>query len=263
MKTASVAVLFFLVSAPAFSRDFDTRGFVDNSQSDNEALIVGVSHGLPGGDSNIRNVEEMVSHPDYRFHHESLKNEKATGQAVLSNLTSLASKVNTHGTLFYYFGGHGGNQATWVEDRMLGTFEIREAIERGRESAGPLSRLVMIFDACHAGSNIGPLLPHPSLEVFTQSLDAESIAEEMLQGNRGSEYWDKLIVLASSHADELSWVGAQGHFFTVSMHKAFKTSMENNETIGEFLGRTTLGLTASHPTYKVVPADLMNEKMRP
>ena len=106
-------------------------------------------------------------------------------------------------------------------------------------------------------------LPIHSFEAFTEPVDAESIAQEMLQGKRGSHYWDKLIVLTSSRADELSWVGAQGHFFTVSMHNAFKTSMDRNETIGEFLGRTTQGLTASHPSYKVVPADLMNEKMRP
>ena len=137
MKASYLAALVFLMSVPAFSRDLDTRGFVDSSKSDNEALIVGVSHGLPGMDYNVRNIEEMVSHPDYRFRPTSLKNEKATGQTVLSNLTSVAAKVNEHGTLLYYFGGHGGNQATWVEDRMLRTSEIRAAIEEGREVGRP------------------------------------------------------------------------------------------------------------------------------
>ena len=96
-----------------------------------------------------------------------------------------------------------------------------------------------------------------------RSLEADSIAEVMNRGERASQYWNKLIVMTSSRASELSWVTSTGHMFTTAAHKALPLSLAANETIGEFFKRTNENLTASHPTYKVIPEDLMNEKMAP
>jgi uncharacterized caspase-like protein len=254
MKTFACLAAAILFSAMLRGEDF--RGLVQNSQAGNEALVVSALRGLPGGKSNIQNMGEILSNPNYQFHSTVLSESTATKAQILDGLTAAAKRVAGDGTLLFYFSGHGGNQIVEAQDRLVKTTEIKKAIEDGRQQAGALARLVLIFDACHSGSHSGPFQR-------SRSLTAESLAEAMRGGERTSPYWNQLIVMTSSQAHELSWVTAQGHLFTVALHKAFPKSIELNETIGEFFARTKQNLTASHPTYKVLPEDLMNEKMAP
>jgi hypothetical protein len=238
-------------------------GFVKDTNARNEAVIVNSLHGLPGGKGNIVHMQEITSNPAYKFHDTVLSESAATSRSVFSQLTQAASRVDQGGTLLFYFGGHGGNQLILVHDRNVQTRELRAAIEAGRKDLGPLERLVMIFDGCYSGSHVDPIvkLAFGRLNIV-EPLTAETIAEEF-GGERGSAYWKSVIVMASAMPHETSWVGQNGHMFTTAMNKAFKESTAENSTLGEFAKLSAKYLSASHAVAKMVPADLVNEKILP
>ena len=106
------------MSFASFGMAFDDRGLVENPGAKNEALIVEVLHGLPGGTQDTDHLQQMTSDPAYKFNNTVLRESQGTGDAILAQLTQAASQVDANGTLLFYFGGHGGNQFVWAEDSM-------------------------------------------------------------------------------------------------------------------------------------------------
>lgn len=248
----------------SFSAIASDRSLSETPDANNLALVIGVSHGLPGIDIDVNNVEKMVKDPAYKFQSTRLMNSQGTVSNMLQKTKDLASKVDAHGTFFYYFSGHGNTGILSMQDKTVNIKQIRQAIEDGRKDKGPLERLVMMFDSCYSGSLLDLLRRSGIVTEFSVSSDsfADSILEEMTT-QRGESYWKKLFVFASSRADETSNAGPNGSEFTVALAKAFKESMTANNTMKEFIKKTQAYTKGHHPVARLVPVDLENEKMNP
>jgi len=242
------------------------RGLVENPEDKNLALIVGVSHGLPGIDIDVDNVKIMASDPSYQYQSKSLLDSQGTTSAIGKSLTLLAENVGERGTLFFYFSGHGNVGVIYPQDRIMQVKELRTAIEEGRKAHGPLDRLVLMFDSCHSGSLLDPfrawLQPFSNDPRIQTALFTDEVARVMSKTEGRAPYWRKLFVFASSRADETSLAGENGSVFTVAMIKAFEEAMEKDQTIEEFIKNTKKYTEGHHPVARLVPATLASEKMR-
>jgi hypothetical protein len=266
--SSMIAVIGFLFSSiQSMGTD---RGLVDSAEAYNTALLVGVSHGLPGIDFDVRNVDRMATDPAYKFITYTLMDEKGTLRTVQKELEDKASRAGENGTFYFYFSGHGAKNNIYLQDGLLKVTEMRAAIERGRAAAGPLARLVLMFDSCYSGSLLGPFrrflegIGHGMGLDITSHYDlAQSVVQEFTRGNRLSAYWSKLFVFASSRADETSNASSQGSEFTLALRKAFDEVMEKNGTMREWIAKTQKYTTGHHPVARLVPESLYNEKMVP
>lgn len=243
-------------------------GLVDTAFASNQALIVGAPNGLPGIDTDLANATAIATNPAYNFQTTSLYDDQATKSAMLSNLQSLAGSVEGDGTFFFYFSGHGNKgiiAATNFE--IVSIQEIRNAIQAGRQSNGPLSRLVLIFDSCNAGSLLNSLgvLSAPLARLappVTSDNFADSVVDAFAPRGKAASYWQKLFVFASSTADETSEAGDQGSLFTEAMRKAFD-EVSATGTVNDFITKTqSYTGSAQHPVARLVPTTWSSEKLR-
>jgi len=245
----------------------DNRGFVELSQANNKALLVGVTYGLPGIDIDLDNVEKMTTHSDYQYQVSRLWEEEGTVEGVANGLTQLATEAGEHGTLFFYWSGHGSVGSILLHDRQMKVEEIRAAIETGRKGLGPLERLILVYDTCHAGSLMDPMRAWLPFYGFGDRLVTEMMVDDLVNSLapsvREEPYWKKLFVFASSRADETSAAGSDGSHFTNAMFKAYNESIEANSTVGEFVKMTQKYTTKHHAVARLVPEAWNDEKMLP
>ncbi len=264
-----ISALFLLGIAMSTGIAFgDDRGLADAAGGSNKALIVSVGHGLSGLDLDVNNVKSMVSHPAYDFRVTEMAEDKARVADVKKGLTQTAQD-SRDGTMMFYYTGHGGVGTLWLQDTSIKVEELRAAIEEGRKNMGPLKRLVLIYDSCHAGSMMDGMRKLFGFglvrdEAAQNALVADTLVNEFTQSNRdGAKYWNKLMVIASSRADENSLASAQGSIFTLAMKKAFDESIAVNHTVGKFIELSQTYTVGHHPVARLVPAELASEKMVP
>lgn len=238
-------------------------GLVDSAQGKNLALLVGVSHGLPGIDTDLKNMKEIASHPSYRFDAQNLIDKQATVGSVKDKLTELSSNVLPGGTLFLYFSGHGNEKGILMQDRLMKITEIRQAIQKGREGKEALSRLVMMFDSCYSGALIDSVRAELTQDEIEQ--ENQTFADNLVKGfndiNRDNTYWKKLFVFVSSRADETSAATWDGSGFTLALRKAFDESALAKSKVSEFVKKAQ-DYTVEyhhHPQARLVPASLGDE----
>ncbi len=260
--SAFFLVGFTLSTSVAFS---DVRGLAEAAGGSNKALIVSVGHGLSGLDIDVKNVKEMVAHPSYDFRTTELVEAQARVADVKKALTQTAQD-SRDGTMMFYYTGHGGVGTLWLQDSSIKVEEIRASIEEGRKNMGPLKRLVLIYDSCHAGSMMDPMRDLGfgliRSEAVRNAMVADTLVNEFTSHNRdGAKYWDKLMVIASSRADENSLASSQGSIFTLAMKKAYEESVTANHTVGKFIELSQKYTEGHHPVARLVPAELAEEKM--
>lgn len=259
-------VLFFLIFINfSFSNE---RSLVENIDQNNVALIVGVSHGLPGIDIDVNNIKTISMHSAYQFKPTIIEDSEGTINNVKEELTLLAEEASFTGTLLFYYSGHGGIGTLWLEDDIVKIEELREAIEEGRSRVGaPLERFVFISDSCHSGSLIDPLnLFDLRNEALVTELVAQKIVDIFTAPSRNKDsipYFKKLIVIASSRANESSLADYNGSVFTNAFVKAFKETEKNNGTMKDLVFLSQKYTTNHHPVAKFIPEDLESEPLIP
>lgn len=241
------------------------RDLVTDPNGKNQLLVVGVPGGLPGIDKDLKMVEEMGTNQAYNFSPTKLWSSQGTVQNVSTQLTTLATNALDTGTLFFYYSGHGSRGSISLKDRSMKVSEIREAVEKGREDLGPVSRLVMIFDSCYSGSLVDPLrkIFSPLFEQSDASEFSNNLIEEFSGKTRDSSYWNSLFVFASSRSNETSSAGSSGSEFTVALKKAFAETLSANGTMAEWVSKTKAYTSGHHPVERFSPLDIGNEKLVP
>lgn len=259
-----VLVCIFTLSTLVLAQE---RGLANSTTSKNQALLVGVGHGLPGIDLDIGMMEGMASHTAYQFQVTKLMEGEGIVSNVLEGMEGLSKGAKNDGTLLFYFSGHGNVGTLWLSDKNIAIQKLRLAIEAGRSSLGPLARLVLIFDSCYSGSLLDPfrrVLPLSEIELLTLNEQmADEVVRQLTPTREESSYWNTLMVLASSRADEPSLATPNGSMFTVAMKKAFNETIDENRTVGEFLDKAREYTSGHHPVARLVPSSLESEAMVP
>lgn len=241
------------------------RGFVEDPNAKNLALLVGVSHGLPGINLDLQYVNRMATHDAYRFQVKSIIDKEGTVANTARALSNLSNQIKEWGTMLFYFSGHGNSGSIYLQDRSMKIQEIRDAIEKARVGLGAIKRLVLMFDSCYSGSLLDPIrnsLPLSRLNKLQSIEFVNAVVNEMMPAGR-EPYWDKLFVFASSRDNETSLASQEGSIFTIALAKAFQEAVAENNTIGEFVKKTQTYTKGHHPVARLVPASLENEKMVP
>ncbi len=261
-------LFFFVFTALSFCAE---RSLVEKIDENNVALLVGVSHGLPGIDIDIENMEKIATHSAYQFNPIILEEESGTSINVKEELTKLSEDASFSGTLLFYFSGHGGVGTLLFQDKITKIEELRDAIEEGRNKVGtPLERFVFISDSCHSGSLIDPLDTFSFLDLRNETLVTEIIAQKIVdvftspaRSGENPSYFKKLIVVVSSRPDESSYAGYNGSVFTSAFIKAFEEVEKNNGIMKDLIFLTKKYTDGHHPVEKFVPEDLILEKLIP
>ncbi len=256
------ALFIFTASFFVYS---ETRDLVTDPSGNNQLLVVGVPGGLPGIDKDLKMVEEIGINPAYQFVSSKLWSSQGTVANVAQSLTTLSANALDKGTMFFYYSGHGSRGSISLKDRSMRISEIRQALEKGREGLGPLSRLVMIFDSCYSGSLVDPLrkLISPIADDAEANAFTDNLIEELSYSSRASEYWKSLFVFASSRSNETSNAGSSGSEFTVALHKGFVETSNQQGTMSDWVQKTKTYTTGHHPVERFVPGDMANEKLIP
>lgn len=256
--SALVALSCFFASNAQASN----RSLVSSQQADNRALFLSASHGLPGLDIDIKNLEDMAKNSAYAFKHQTITENDVTIPNTKAALKALATQVESDGTLLFYFTGHGVNGGLYMGDSsIMKISDIREGIEEGRKGLGPVERLVLIYDSCFSGSLVDPVLRRflPSPEVAAASL-ADSVVTEFSQ-REASSYWKNLFVFASSRADETSMASEEGSLFTLALRKAFEETAMANGQMSQFVELTKKYTKGHHPVERFSPETLKFEPL--
>lgn len=259
MCTGLFSLSYMIFAAPM------PRDLVTDPAGKNQLLVVGVPGGLTGIDKDLKMVEEIGANPAYNFISTKLWSSQGTVANVAQELTKLSTHALDTGTMFFYYSGHGSRGSISLKDRSMKISEIRQALEKGREGLGPVSRLVMMFDSCYSGSLVDPLrkLLNPLFEKEDSAQFAENVMEEFKNSQRDSDYWKSLFVFASSRASETSNAGSEGSEFTVALKKAFLETLKGQGTMAEWVIKTKEYTQGHHPVERFSPVDLANEKLIP
>lgn len=253
-------VLAMLGSLVSFGND--RTGLVEDAKASNQAVLVGVSHGLPGIKIDVDHMVSISENNSYNYQVRRLEESKGTADKVLREINEAARAAGKDGTLFFYFSGHGNRGSIYLQDRSVRIEEIRNAIVAGRMEIGPLHRLVMMFDSCHSGSLLDPDLRQM---ITPLGLDIDFLFNTLsnpltLKIQRAELYWDKLFIFASSTADESSLAGKNGSNFTNALFKAFNYS--EHLKISEFIELTKDYTAGHHPVARLAPESLAQENLR-
>jgi Caspase domain len=241
------------------------KGLAHSGSAHNTASLVGVSHGLPGIDTDVKNVAAMATNAAYNYAVKTLSDEQGTTENIKQDLTNISGQADAEGSFFFYFSGHGSPGSIYAQDRSLEISEIRKALEEGRKSSGPLARLVMMYDSCFSGSLLDPIGKFMPIVDNAQE-ETQAFVDSVVKGMTSisdEPVYKELFVFASSRADETSLAGENGSVFTVALRKAFDETIESNATVGQFIAKTQTYTVGHHPVARLVPQTLADEKMKP
>ncbi len=246
------------------------RSLVEHFDAPNQALLVGVSHGLPGIDLDVNNLKRISSHSAYNFQPTQLMDAQGTKANVMQELTLRASKAGSDGSLLFYYSGHGSPGSIYLEDGSLEVTKIRKALEDGRANQGPLERLVFISDSCFSGTLLDPmrlgLLPQlkdPEIQSALMTNEIVSALSRTDELGRAATYWKRLFVFASSRADETSLAGKDGSVFTVAFAKAFDETVSAKGSMNDLVTKTQTYTVGHHPVARFAPPDFGAEELIP
>lgn len=244
----------------AFFSNLSIAALVANSYGGNQALIVGVDHGLPGIEIDVDNMADIARNDANNYSVMRLLNEDAEADSILYQLEDLSHSTGKYGTFMFYFSGHGNQSIISTEDYSLSIQDIRYAIAKGREGLGPLTRLVLIFDSCNSGSMLGPI---PFFRGDESMLLANNIIQLFLLPQSDSEpSWNQIFIFSSSQANESSIATAKGSLFTLAFKQAFDESLMRDLNMGQFVDRTKGYTKSHHPVERLIPETMRDESMR-
>ncbi|MFM8269336.1 MAG: hypothetical protein ACKN9V_04030, partial [Pseudomonadota bacterium] len=139
---------------------------------------------------------------------------------------------------------------------------------KAREIWGPMARLTFMIDSCHSGSLIDPLSSMKTMgflnspQVLAQEM-VDEIVDTLAPQRDESPLYRSLFAFVSAQADETCLAGSKGSAFTVAMKSAWNKAIEQKLTVKEFIDETAKGTKGSHPTARLVPAQLANEVLVP
>lgn len=234
------------------------------------ALIIGVSRYrhvpcLPAVAHDAADFHALLRDPlraGYpRYQVRLLVDDDATRPAVLSALDRLAKETAPGDTVIVYFSGHGGRLSLEPDapsflltaeadpDRLSDTAIAAEELTAAFRAI-PAARLVVIIDACHAGSSGDPkdgsIAPLPLIGLSKEGLEG-------LASGTGR------VVLASCRPDERSWIehGARNSLFTEHLIGALRGGLGSSDRYVRILdlfnyvaGRVTIARPDQHPVLK-------------
>ena len=178
------AVLLFILGNSSFAK---ADRFIENPNANNVAVVVGASNGLPGIDDDLDHMSEILK-GTYDFQITRLGDGKSSIANIEEALTRNAELADWYGTFFFYFSGH-GSPGLIVADKFseMKVQQFRYAVAKGREKAGPLARLMLVYDSCYAGLMMDPMrigyfwrLQDPAV---MSALMADSIADVFTRAN--------------------------------------------------------------------------------
>ncbi|NBX92774.1 MAG: hypothetical protein EB078_09715 [Proteobacteria bacterium] len=263
MKYTSIVVSLFCLTQIAVAGE---RGLSDNPTAKNSALLVSSAHGLPGLDYDVDNVELMTTHPSSGFSVRKLEHGKGTVANIAAELTRTVDSSDASASHLFFFTGHGSRGAILAEDRSMKLDEIKKALLKGREKWGPMARFTFMIDACYSGSLIDPLsTAKPFAVLDSPMIVAQELADAVVDSfspQRGEpSLFKSLFALVSARSDETCLAGSDGSAFTVSMKNAWDKAVANHYTIEQFIKDTQKGTKGSHPTSRLVPAELAQEPL--
>lgn len=177
-------------------------------------LFIGVGNDLPVTEKDAQALHNLFVDPSRCGYSPNnvrlLLGQQATRQNILEGLTWLASKSNNDpdAVVVVYFSGHGGTyQTNHLVPYDYDPADLSQTSVSGIELTEKLrtinsKKLLVLLDCCHAGGMTQaktPLLKH-----MPYPEELRSILDE----GRGS------VLLASSRADELSWIAEPYSQFT-------------------------------------------------
>jgi hypothetical protein len=261
MKFFTWTLSVTLIASTTFA---DSRGLSENSKASNTALLVSAANGLPGLHYDIDNLEEMANHEASGFSVEKLENGKGTVSRISENLTLLTDSSDPEATHLFYFTGHGGRGTILAEDRSMKFDEIKKALLKGREQWGPMARLTFMLDSCYSGTMIDPLSTVKPMEflnspqVVAQEM-VDALVEELAPKRNESPLYKSLFAFVSAQSNETCLAGSKGSAFTVALKNAWNKALTENYTVEKFIAETQKGTKGSHPTARLVPAELAKE----
>lgn len=251
-----------ILSGPALATA--QRGLADDPNGENLALLVGVSHGLPGIDIDVNNLEAMSTKAEFNFKTSRLEDEEGTGENVTARLGELSKSVGkVGGTLLFYYTGHGSPGSLYLQDGSTDIADIRDAIEGNLETGDVLDRFVFIIDACFSGSLLDPMNVMQMSHEMKNTLMVQSVMDALAPKKGRDNYWKKLFVFASSKADETSLAGWDGSVFTNALVKGFTEAATNGGTMGDWVSLTQKYTEGHHPVARFAPSSLENEALIP
>lgn len=265
MKHFSLVIAPLLISAAVFA---DSRGLSTDPNARNTALLVSSAHGLPGLEYDIENVEEMALNASSGFTVEKVVNGKASVSKIASELIRLADSSDLSASHFFYFTGHGGRGTILAEDRAMKIAEIKTALVKGRELWGPMARLTFIVDSCHSGSLIDPMKSLKTMgvlespQILAQEM-VDEIVDTLAPKRDESPLYRSLFAFVSAQADETCLAGSKGSAFTVAMKNAWNKAVDQKLTVKQFIDETAKGTKGSHPTARLIPAQLADQVLVP
>jgi hypothetical protein len=151
-----------------------------------------------------------------------LRDEEATLTAIRRELGELAGRARPESAVFIYFSGHGGAVASgpragqyllpvdvaYPDDDALAATAIREQEFTEALRAIPAQKVLIVLDCCHASGIGQPRI----LSAAGQDLPQPLSDYDVLRGGEGR------VILASSRADELSWVPAGSEYGLFTKH---------------------------------------------
>ena len=173
----------------------------------------------------------------------------------------MSEDAGDSGTAFFYYTGHGSPNSLYLYDGSLTSDKIRGAIAQGRDGRGPLSRLVMVIDACFSGSLLDPMRL-VRLTLAEEQAALVALFDRMTESfSRGETYWNSLMIVASSRADQTSQASMEGSIFTLAMKKAFDEVAESRGTVGEFFLKAKEYTKRHEPVARFVPESLKEEPL--
>ena len=191
------------------------------------ALIVGVGADLPNTTRDAKGVSDILKDPSrcaYPPEHVNLlTSEGATRDAVLSALDTLAQTSSPESAAIVFFSGHGYRVTSPTGEfyyllpygydlRRLDQTAIGGAEFTARLRAIPAKKLLVLLDCCHAGG-VGEETEAPGLDLAKSPMPSE--ARDLL-----AEGSSKLVLIASSRSDELSFAGRPYSAFTLALIEA-------------------------------------------
>lgn len=155
-----------------------------------------------------------------------LRDEEATLTAIRRELVELAGRASPESAVFIYFSGHGGAVASgpragqyllpvdvaYPDDDALAATAIRDQEFTEALRAIPAQKVLIVLDCCHAGGIGQPRI----LSAAGQDLPRPLSDYDVLRGGEGR------VILASSRADELSWVPAGSEYGFVRVFDLFE-----------------------------------------
>jgi hypothetical protein len=188
--------------------------------SGGHALVIGVGSYTHDAGKNVpitvADAQEVASvlrdpqfcgYPEHQVN--KLHDAAATREGILATLDALAANTTTDDTVFLFYSGHGNagddghyylttNDTRWTSSKVISGTGIRDGELLERLRLIPSKRMLLIFNACHAGS-ISPTLGEDT--PFTGKSLPDQMASALLATGEGR------IIITACRESQYSFIG--------------------------------------------------------